>query len=183
MGHHHYSNVRWKNISSSLHRMTQWERKCSFIASPEVYGSNQHVATSLLAVVTLWWIVRGTKKQSIRLNNIGPLYFNLKTAVDVCKPISCSLLLGVFMISLISNGILQHTNATCIKHEYSTGHISIPPNFVGNLMQVLRNCHMGCLEYYSLWGLACCSGHLILLLLLCGDVEVNPGPYDKGQSK
>ena len=41
---------------------------------------------------------------------------------------------------------------------------------------------MGCLEYYSLWGLACCSGHLILLLLLCGDVEVNPGPYEEGES-
>ena len=40
---------------------------------------------------------------------------------------------------------------------------------------------MGCLEYYSLWGLAHCSGHLILLLLLCGDVEVNPGPYEEGQ--
>ena len=154
--------------------MTQWERKCSFIASPEVYGSIQHVATSLFAVVTLWWIVRGSKKLSIRLNNYGPLYF--KTAVDVCKPIFFFLMLGVLLISL---GILQH----CIKHEYSAGHISIPPNFVGNLMQVLRDGHMGCLEFYSLWGL-CGSEHLILMLiLLCGDVEVNPGPYDKGQSK
>ena len=183
MGHHHYSSVRWKNITSSLRRMTQWERKCSFIASPEVYGSNQHVATSLLAVVTLWLIVRGTKKQIIKWNNNGPLHFHVKTAVDVCKPLYFSLKLGVFMISLISNGILQYTNATCIKLEYSTGHISIPPNFVGNLMQVLRDCHMGCLEYYSLRGLACCRGHLILLLLLCGDVEVNPGPYEEGQSK
>ena len=163
--------------------MTQWERKCSFIASPEVYGSNQDVATSLLAVVTLWWIVRGSKKQSISWNNYGPLYFHLKTAVDVCKPIYIFLMLGVFLISLISNGILQHTNATCIKHEYSTGHISIPPNFVVNLMQVLRDGHMGCLEYYSLWGLCGCEHLILMLILLCGDVEVNPGPYDKGQSK
>ena len=185
MGRRHYPSAHWEDISLSLRKMTQWEIRSSLIGSPDIYASNQHVATSLLAVVTLWWIVRGTKKRSFRLkNNIlsHPIYYPVKTAIDICKPISASLLLGVFFISLISSGILQHAKATSSWHEYNTGHISILPTFIGNLLQVWRNCHMGCLEYYSLLGLAHCSGHLILLLLLCGDVEVNPGPYEEGQS-
>ena len=183
MGRHHYSCAHWEDISLSLRKMTQWESRSSLIGSPEIYASNQHVATSLIAVVTLWWFVRGTKKRSFRLkSNIlsHPFYYTVKTAIDICKPISASLLLGVFLISLISSGVLQHSKATSSWHEYNTGHIT---KFIRNLLQVWRNCrHMECLEYYSLWGLAHCSGHLILLLLLCGDVEVNPGPYEEGQS-
>ena len=184
MGRHHYSSAHWQDVSSTLCKMTQWERRSSLISSPEVYSSNQHVATSLLAVVTIWWIMRGRKKQNFSFkSNISnrPFYCCIKT-IDICKPISFSLLLGFFLISLISSGVLQHSKAASSWHEYNTGHISILPKFIGNLLQVWRNCHMGCLEYYSLLGLAHCSGHLILLLLLCGDVEVNPGPYEEGES-
>ena len=185
MGRHHYYSAHWQDVSSSLRKMTQWERRSSLISSPEVYASNQHVATSLLAIVTIWWIMRGRKKQNFSFkSNISdrPFYCCVKTAIGICKPISFSLLFGVFLISLISSGVLQHSKAISSWHEYNTGHISILPKFIGNLLQVWRNCHMGCLEYYSLLGLAHCSGHLILLLLLCGDVEVNPGPYEEGQS-
>ena len=186
MGRCHYSSAHWEDIRVSLRKITQWERKSSLIISPEIIAGSQHAATSLLAVVTLWWIMRGTKKRSFSLkSNIlsHPFYYPVKTAIDICKPISTSLLLGVFLISLISSGVLQHSKATTSWHEYNTGHISILPKFIGNLLQVWRECHMGSLEYYSLLGLAHCSGHLILLLLLCGDVEVNPGPYEEGQSK
>ena len=185
MGRHLYSSAHWQDVSSSLRKMTQWERRSSLISSPEVYASNQHVATSLLAVVTIWWIMRGRKKQNISFkSNISnrPFYCCVKTAIDICKPISFSLLFGVFLISLISSGVLQHSKAISSWHECNTGHINILPKFIGNLLQVWRNCHMGCLEYYSLLSLAHCSGHLILLLLLCGDVEVNPGPYEEGKS-
>ena len=185
MGRRHYSSAHWEDISLSLRKMTQWESRSSLICSPEIYASNQHVATSLIAVVALWWIVTGTKKRNFRMkSNIlsHPFYYPVKTAIDICKPISASLLLGVFLISVISSGVLQHCKATSSWHEYNTGHISILPKVIWNLLQVWRNCLMGCLEYYSLRGLACCSGHLILLLLLCGDVEVNPGPYEEGQS-
>ena len=185
MGRHHYSSAHWQDVSYSLRKMTQWERRSSLISSPVVYASNQHVATSLLAVVTIWWIMRGRKKQNFSFkSNISnrPFCCCIKTAIDICKPISFSLLLGFFLISLISSGVLQHSKAASSWHEYNSGHISILPKFIGNILQVWSNCHMGCLEYYSLLGLAHCSGHLILLLLLCGDVEVNPGPYEEGQS-
>ena len=185
MGRHHYSSAHWQDVSSSLHKMTQWERRSSLISSPEVYASNQHVATSLLAVVTIWLIMRGRTKQNFSFrSNISnrPFYCCIKTVIGICNPIYFSLLLGFFLISLISSGVIQHSKATSCWHEYNTGHISILPKFIVNLLQVWRNCHMGCLEYYSLLGLAHCSGHLILLLLLCGDVEVNPGPYEEGQS-
>ena len=113
--------------------MTQWERRSSLITSPDVYASNQHVATSLLAVVTIWWIMRGQKKQNFSFkSNISnrPFYCCIKTAIDICKPISFSLLLGFFLISLISSGVLQHSKATSSWHEYSTGHISILPKFI-----------------------------------------------------
>ena len=183
MGRHHYCAAHWKGIGTSLHKMRQWERRCSFIASPELYARNQHVATSLLAVVTLWLIVRGTKKQPLVSNKnlSNPPFCCYLKITAVCKPISVSIMLGFFLISLISSGVLHHSKAPLIGHEYNTQHINILPNFVGNIMQTWRNCQLGCLEYYSLWGLACCSGHLILLLLLCGDVEVNPGPYGKGK--
>ena len=176
MGRHRYPAARWEDINYCLRRMTHWETKCSFIVQPESYIFGQNIASSLLVVATLCWIVQRSKKQNAKLPCLSKLSWFSKTAADFYISNVVSFLIGSLLISVISYEIVKLSKATYILNKYNMG-------YIGLLSNVLRDCRMGYLEYYSLWGLACCSGHLILLLLLCGDVEVNPGPcYGEGKA-
>ena len=77
------------------------------------------------------------------------------------------------MLSLISSGSVQSSVSKYPKADivFADYQVEIFPNCVqNNLMLYLMK--------YSLCGFACCSGNLFLmLLLLAGDVELNPGPY------
>ena len=168
MGRHRYPTARWEDINYCLRMMTHWETKCSFIVQPESYIFGQNIASSLLVVATLCWIVQRSKKQNSCLSKSS---WSPKTAADFYMSNLASFLIESLLISVISCEIVKHSKATSILSNYNMEYIGLP----------LRDCHMGCLEYYSLLGLAHCSGHLILLLLLCGDVEVNPGPYEEGK--
>ena len=165
MGRHRYPAARWEDINYCLRRMTHWETKCSLILQPESYSQN--IASSLLVVATLCWIVQRSKKQNSKLPCLSKLSWSSKTAADFYMSNLVSFLIGSLLIYVISCEIVKHSKATSILNNYNMEYIGL----------LMRNCHMGCLEY-----LACCSGHLILLLLLCGDVEVNPGPYEEGKA-
>ena len=195
MGRPRYRPGHWQDVSYHLRRMTHWETKCSFITQPESFASNQvhhPLCVTLLAfTIMLWTFRRKKRKENLFSSNSKPHLYSRPEGTGVVNEFMStfhnfpSIILAFGLVLLIPCGTLQppitkHPEATCTLDEYSTGHISILPNYIAGVIEVLSDCHMGTLEYISVRGLACCSVQLtLMLILLCGDVEVNPGPHEQ----
>ena len=182
MGRPHYRPGHWQDVSYHLRRMTHWETKCSFITQPESFASNQvhhPLCVTLLAFTILFWTFRRKKrKESSFSSNSKPHLYSRPEGTGVVNEFMSTF--HSFPSIILAFGLMLLIPCGTLLDEYSTGHISILPNYIAGVIEVLSDCHMGTPEYFSLRGLAFCSVQLtLMLILLCGDVEVNPGPYEQ----
>ena len=175
--HRSWSKFRHFNVKRFLHGLTHWEKRCSFIGYSDC-RVNGHVGNILLSFAVLLSLFRLTTRRTkkvcpYRKNKVilqVKVYVAYSETNETEKPfLKCkifSTIMALLAIGLVSFGTGMDygipNNRTL--YDYNTTNGTIESDF-----------HVETLNYYSLWVIMN-SGFILMLLLLCGDVEQNPGP-------
>ena len=182
--HRSWSKFRHFNVNRYLHGLTHWEKRCSFIGYSDC-RVNGHVGNILLLFAVLLCLFRITTRRTKKVCPYRKIKVILQVKVYVaysetdeteksflkCKVFSyITLLLAIGLVSFgteINCGIPNNrTLFPVYMYDYNTTNGTIESDF-----------HVESLNCYSLWAImnSGCKV-LLMLLLLCGDVEQNPGP-------
>ena len=177
--HRSWSKFRHFNVNRYLHGLTHWEKRCSFIGYSDC-RVNGHVGNILLSFAVLLSLFRLTMRCTKKVCPYRKTKVILQVKVYVAysetdeteKPfLKCKIFSNIMVllaIGLVSFGTGMDygipNNRTL--YDYNTTSGTIESDF-----------HAETLNCYSLWVIMNSGFKLVLmLLLLCGDVEQNPGP-------
>ena len=194
--HRNWSQFKHFNVNRYLHGLTHWEKNCSVIGYSDCQV-NGHVGNMLLSFAILLSIFRFTKRSA---KKFGPYRYKNKMVLRVKVYIIFSesdeiknrfskrcKLLSVFMV-LLTIGLLLFGNESTYGTSNNKTHFPIYDytDFqclsCGNRsIETIDEFRTETQDFYSLWATMSCGFKLVLmLLLLCGDVEQNPGPQTLG---
>ena len=175
--------------------MTQWERKSTCLSTPEMLcqqpnSSVSCAALGLVLILSALITLRRTKKHYCDYS-CRRYMFNRKSAkAGTCNE-AVSARIGISSIIVPTALLLlmcgfygagSFTYTTVDKHLVPVYYQTDVADLLSSVVGILGSCFAMAVKYFSLWYLIVYNLQLALkLLLLCGDVETNPGPETAGK--